>query len=312
MNFDPRRAAGNQVIMFSCGGRADGGGDVTNSQLFDFTGGVEPGPLSPKNAAGTCFTVKNNVLDQASCQDGEASQVFSFGGKGTEATPSSSEASQPPSSTEDCFSTTMVTLTRSAAASTLATTAPSAAVGDSNPTTELPVSRAGGVLQPSAAAESNQRDTNAVRAFSSVSLKSSTGDCLSVDPTAGDFRQNLIPITVAACTGAAGEKWDLITSGTHNNDASGNSTLIVSALTQGCLNFDPRRAAGDTVILFSCGGRADGEGSTANSQLFPLVKGQDSIVITPENAEGTCLVGKGGKLDSAACSGSTDQSFAIV
>jgi hypothetical protein len=28
--------------------------------------------------------------------------------------------------------------------------------------------------------------------------------------------------------------------------------------TQGCLNFDPRRAAGDTVIIFSCGGRADG------------------------------------------------------
>lgn len=28
--------------------------------------------------------------------------------------------------------------------------------------------------------------------------------------------------------------------------------------TQACLNFDPRRAAGNTVILFSCGGRADG------------------------------------------------------
>lgn len=26
----------------------------------------------------------------------------------------------------------------------------------------------------------------------------------------------------------------------------------------GCVNFDPRRAAGDTVIMFSCGGRADG------------------------------------------------------
>ncbi len=28
--------------------------------------------------------------------------------------------------------------------------------------------------------------------------------------------------------------------------------------TQGCFNFDPRRAAGDQVILFSRGGRADG------------------------------------------------------
>jgi hypothetical protein len=34
--------------------------------------------------------------------------------------------------------------------------------------------------------------------------------------------------------------------------------LVVSTLTQACMNFDPRRATGNQVNLFSCGGRADG------------------------------------------------------
>ncbi len=48
----------------------------------------------------------------------------------------------------------------------------------------------------------------------------------------------------------------MITSGKHNNVAG--TMLIVSTLTQACGNFDPRRAAGNQVLLFSCGGRADG------------------------------------------------------
>jgi hypothetical protein len=166
------------------------------------------------------------------------------------------------------------------------------------------------VLEPSAAAEANLRDSTAVRAFSSVSLKSSSGLCLFIDPTAGDFRQNLIPVALQPCTGAAGEKFDFITSGLHNNIA--NSTLIVSTLTQGCLNFDPRRAAGDTVILFSCGGRADGGGVVTNSQLFPF-QGGNELILAPENANGgTCLVGANGKLDQTACDGQADQLFTIV
>ncbi|KAL6690619.1 proteasome stabiliser domain-containing protein [Trichoderma pleuroticola] len=43
-NFDPRRTAGNQVLFFSCGGRADGSEQDTNSQFFVFTG--DNGPLS--------------------------------------------------------------------------------------------------------------------------------------------------------------------------------------------------------------------------------------------------------------------------
>ena len=77
-NFDPRRAAGNTVIMFSCGGRADGGGQVTNSQLFTFNGGAGPLALAPKNGEGKCFAVRGNVLDSANCQNGAADQVCPF------------------------------------------------------------------------------------------------------------------------------------------------------------------------------------------------------------------------------------------
>lgn len=41
--------------------------------------------------------------------------------------------------------------------------------------------------------------------------------------------------------------------------------------TQGCLNFDPRRAAGDQVVLFSCGGRADG-GKSLLEELARLLR----------------------------------------
>jgi hypothetical protein len=84
--------------------------------------------------------------------------------------------------------------------------------------------------------------------------------------------------------------------------------------TQGCLNFDPRRAEGDTVILFSCGGRADGGGQVTNSQLFSF-NGTTSFVLAPENANGaTCLVpDQSGRLDQAACqSGDASQVFTIA
>lgn len=96
----------------------------------------------------------------------------------------------------------------------------------------------------------------------------------------------------------------------HNN--APNSTLLVSSLTQGCLNFDPRRAAGDTVILFSCGGRADGGGAVTNSQLFTYVNNETTLPLQPENESGTiCLVTANGKLDEAACDGGAEQVFTI-
>jgi len=77
-----------------------------------------------------------------------------------------------------------------------------------------------------------------------------------VDKLSGDFRANLTPIQVGTCGATDGQGWDIITSGKHND--APNSMIVVSTLTQACFNFDPRRASGNQVLLFSCGGRADG------------------------------------------------------
>ncbi|RQM06594.1 hypothetical protein DH86_00001219 [Scytalidium sp. 3C] len=376
MNFDPRRAAGDQAIMFSCGGRADGAGPLS---------------LSPENQPGTCFTVKGAVIDVANCDSTDPNQSFTFGG--SEASSTASSGSAPTSSSSaaassvapsssvgdseaetsgssgsnaassivpDCGGQPSVTVTvtvteddtgavaaptasSSAATTTEAPTASEAVstpasvvastttsvaaasqaattdapgtsgVLDFNPTTPVPVSRAGGELQPSAAAQSQQFDTTATRAFTGVSLKASNGQCLFINPTAGDFRENLIPVDLVDCTGSENEKFDFITQGAHNN--AQNSTLIVSSLMNGCLNFDPRRAAGDTVIMFSCGGRADGDSTTTNSQLFPFdaAVNTNSITLAPENGNGqVCLVPNNGKLDQTTCDGGADQQFTIV
>lgn len=145
------------------------------------------------------------------------------------------------------------------AATTTTAPAPSATndLGGGNPTEAVPVSRAGGTLNPSAAAEANEFDKTAVRAIESVNIRAADGRCLSIDPTAGDFRQNLIPVQMATCSEDAAQKFDIVTQGKHN-DAKAGEALLVSVLMNGCLSFDARRQPGDTVTMFSCGGRADG------------------------------------------------------
>ncbi|KAH8749268.1 hypothetical protein BGZ57DRAFT_138624 [Hyaloscypha finlandica] len=350
MNFDPRRAAGNTVIMFSCGGRADGGGAVTNSQLFTFAGGAGPLALQPKNAAGTCLTVTSgNVLDQAPCNTGDAKQAFTFSGGGVASAPVSNTAlsvssisvaaavvaptSSPPAVAQ-CNSVTTVFVTRAAssagpsntaatssATSSLSSPAVSAIAGEviiksdtSNPSTPVPVSGAGGTLKPSSAAEANKRDDTATRAFTGVSLKAANGQCLFINPTAGDFRQNLVPVNLQPCTGSLNEKFDLITAGIHNNTP--NTTLVVSSLMQGCISFDPRRADPTKVQVFSCGGRGDGSGQVSNSQQFPF-GGGNSILLAPLNSNGqTCLISNATPnppiLDQGACNGNADQLFTIA
>ncbi|KAK0738270.1 hypothetical protein B0T18DRAFT_242567 [Schizothecium vesticola] len=182
-----------------------------------------------------------------------------------------------------------------------------------NPTTPVPVSRAGGNLQPSAAAEAHKRDAAATRAFSGVEIRAPNGQCLSVDPTAGDFRQNLIPVALVECSGTPNEKWDIVTAGKHNKAGRTPATLVVSTLTQGCISFDGRRQAGDTVTLFSCGGRADGSGETNADQLFPYI-GQLSFAMAPTGqGNKTCVLpgGDGGRLESGPCPKDGSQLFSI-
>jgi len=101
----------------------------------------------------------------------------------------------------------------------------------------------------------------------------------------------------------------LSTTNIIQNDQAGQ-TLVVSSLTNGCLNIDTRRAAGDQVLLFSCGGRADGEGGVTNSQLFTFPGGETSLALASDAGK-TCVVNNAGKLDQNACSGDANQLFTI-
>lgn len=58
--------------------------------------------------------------------------------------------------------------------------------------------------------------------------QTSNGQCLFVDKLSGDFRANLTPVQVAACDDSDGQKWDIITSGEHNDQAG--TMLVVSTL----------------------------------------------------------------------------------
>ncbi|KAJ6470042.1 hypothetical protein C8R47DRAFT_1222672 [Mycena vitilis] len=89
--------------------------------------------------------------------------------------------------------------------------------------------------------------------------------------------------------------------------------LYAVSLTQGCLNFNDRRAAGDPVNLFSCGG----PGQVTNSQLFPFVAADLTVpyALTPSNVKGVCLVNNNGRLSNVACDTtkpSATQLFTIV
>ncbi|KAI1114606.1 hypothetical protein F5Y14DRAFT_441124 [Nemania sp. NC0429] len=313
-NFDPRRPAGNQAILFSCGGRADGGGEVTNSQLFPFNGGAGPLSFSPENEPDTCFTVTNDVIDAAPCRAGDLSQLFTFGDAlSLQTSVEATQATTPVTTTPIPTTTTLdqKTTTTSASRQATVTSAAGSAVagGIPNPTEAVPVSGAGGVLQPTAVAESHQRDDGATRAFSSVSIQAPDGRCLFIDPTAGDFRENLIPVSLVRCAGTPNEKFDIITAGKHNN--AENSALIVSSLMNGCISFDSRRASGDTVNIFSCGGRADGEGETNSGQLVPFTGGTQLILAPESERNATCLVPGNNRLDSAPCAGGNSQAFTI-
>lgn len=83
-------------------------------------------------------------------------------------------------------------------------------------------------LNQAAFEEAQQRDDTATRAFSSTAIKTSDGKCLFVDELSGDFRANLTPVQVAACDGSAGQQWDIITAGKHDDQAG--TMLVVSSL----------------------------------------------------------------------------------
>jgi hypothetical protein len=290
LNFDPRRAAGNQVILFSCGGRADGGGVVTDSQLFPFENGQTSLPLQPKaGKSAICLTPIDGLLDQTACS-GAANQAFTF-----ESDPGDVKCG----GGSTAFPSPAAVPTIPAPSKAAPTPAPSPSPLSDKPG---PGVKTGVNLDADAISEAQQRDNTATRAFTGATIRTSDGQCLFVDPTSGDFRENLTPVQIKSCDGSAGQKWDIITAGKHN-DRPGFA-LIVSTLTNACLNFDDRRAPGNQVLLFSCGGRADGSGQVQSAQLFPFKGGQTTLPLLPQNANNAvCLAPVDGLLDQTACRG---------
>lgn len=243
------------------------GGDVSDSQLFPYISGAGPGWFTPRNDLNSCFTLTNNVMGIEPCASGNHDQLFLFSGvpnsdedpetgntdgSGSPTPSASATPSSQPSSTVS-VSVTATTSQNSVPSSGNTFSLPRASTTTDlvetttggtdipSPTNPVPVSGAGGILQPTAAAESHERDDTATRTFTSASIQAPDGRCLSVDPTAGDFRQNLIPISLVQCSGTPNERFDVITAGKHNNAV--NSALLVSSLVS-CLLWIVTNQAG--------------------------------------------------------------------
>lgn len=243
--------------------------------------------------------VKNNALDISDCSPGDSTQEFLFSAQPTRA--SGAATDEAPSSTSEkrgSYATSNLANELVGTGAAGPATAASGVAG-ANATESAAVSGAGNKIDQAATEEAQQRDNTAVRAVSNTKIRASNGQCLSVDPTAGDFRMNLIPVALTDCNNPT--TWDIITSGKHNDGSGGDAALIVSTATQGCISFDPRRQAGDQVTLFSCGGRADGSGSTNRGQLFPFT-GEKSFALQPASAnDKTCLIVVNGRLQAGPC-----------
>ncbi|KAF7514753.1 hypothetical protein G7054_g15031 [Neopestalotiopsis clavispora] len=171
-----------------------------------------------------------------------------------------------------------------------------------------PVYRLVDELDQVAYQKAQQRDDTATRTLSNINIKTSKGKCLFVDELSGDASANLSPIQVAGCGATDGQGFDVITQGKHNDAA--NSFLIVSTLTQACFTFDPTQATGQQVMLFSCGGVADGSGNVTTSQLFPGDGSAGALTLAPENQAASCLTVKGNSVEIADCEdGNEAQTF---
>ncbi|OAR00907.1 hypothetical protein LLEC1_07300 [Akanthomyces lecanii] len=375
LSFDPRRPADSQVHLFSCGGRADGGGEVSNSQLFAFDG-KEQGAiaLTPQNSPGKCLVSAGNKVVIDDCDDKDDKQKFTFDGdadkgNGDNDNEGGNENQQPELSSSAARVTTG-TATKSLQSKL--TSAPSSIMslvsGDTGSECSLNVATVVNTVTVTMPAPSGTGDATSVLhstifptetgAPGKKTVKnkensgcndgnsnnndgSLVGGCSGDNTTNNSSTTNSVSATTTRAAGgqhtanpttevpvsrgdtklnptaaAVANQFDTTArrapeSGKHN-DARAGKALLVSVLTNGCLNFDSRRQQGDTVTMFSCGGRADGEGETTTSQLFPF-DGTNDIVLQPSSDDGKfCLVAGKDRLDSASCDKQKDQVFELV
>lgn len=73
MTFDPRRPAASQVHFFSCGGRADGEGEVSDSQLIGFDAGKTSNVKLQTQNTKLCFTAGGDTLTAGDCNGSKTS-----------------------------------------------------------------------------------------------------------------------------------------------------------------------------------------------------------------------------------------------
>jgi hypothetical protein len=212
---------------------------VTNSQLFAFKDGDEKKPiaLTPQNGNGKlCFNINKGLLDESACDATKpaASQLFTFGdataaGSATAANVTATETAANATATGAASETAAKNATAVNNTTTGNNTVTLAATGGAsqiiNPNPNI---KCGQQLDQKAVDEAMQKDNTATRALTGVPIKAADGSCLFVDKTCGDFRENLIPIQTAKCDGSAGQQFDVITKGKHNNVAG--QALIVSSL----------------------------------------------------------------------------------
>lgn len=187
------------------------GGSVTSGQLFTFADNSSTIPLIATAQPNTCLFNNDGFLDNTSCDTSNpsANEVFTIKG-GADAASFVSASSI----------TTVVSTTAASTSSVAVVTTPST-------TGSAPLITATTVLDPAAVAQAQVRDNTATRAFSAAQIQSN-GQCLTVNANSGDDRENLIPITIQDCDGSAGQQWDVITAGVHNNVPG--TALFVSTL----------------------------------------------------------------------------------
>ncbi|KAG6902994.1 hypothetical protein C0995_008567 [Termitomyces sp. Mi166 len=167
----------------------------------------------------------------------------------------------PPSPSSTTQTATTIMTTPSNTSNTVSTSAPTSSSATEKFVLPVPVDGPGPTF-----------DATATRAATNVQIRSAASPdiCLDVsDFRAGDFRFNLVPITLKKCDSSIdGQKFDLITKGVHNDVPDSSRTLIVSSQQLTCI--DRLRSKNDHTRpgLFACGGRAVGDGGTQSDEQF--------------------------------------------
>ncbi|CEJ92798.1 hypothetical protein VHEMI08428 [[Torrubiella] hemipterigena] len=323
MTFDPRRPPATQVHFFSCGGRADGEGEVSDSQLISFDGKTSNVKLQTQNTK-LCFTANGDTVTAGDCNGDKTS--FTIGGAATGGggggNSGNGDKDNKDNNNEPLKTVTVTDKASSTSASSnnvggnkATSTSSSKAASSTSGVVKIPVAR-GGFVDSDGSEKAHQFDKTANRAFQSVHIQTDDGRCIKFDTLSGDSLQNLLPLTFVTCDEDAESQQFDISFSSKNNDARDQEALIIASHFPSCLSYDASRAENDRVNMFSCGGKAEGSDSnTDKGQLFPISKdfSKNTFKLQPLSDKNVCITSKGvNRLTFARCDDSKEQTFKIV